>query len=51
MKYTKDKSMAEKTRYLKDYNFIEKPQIQQDLIDSKEDILGLKLFNWYEIQH
>lgn len=51
MNYTKDKSMAEKIRCLKGYNFIEKPQIQKNFVDSEEDILGLNFFNWDEIQH
>ena len=50
MKYAEDESMAKKTRHLKDYNFIEKPRIQQNFIDSEEDILGLKLFNWSKIE-
>ena len=51
MEYSEDKSITKKAKYLQDYNFIEKPQIQQDFIDSEEDILGLKLFKWDEIQH
>jgi hypothetical protein len=49
MKYAEDKSMIEKAHYLKDYNFIEKPQMQQNFIDSNEDILGIKLFEWDHI--
>ena len=49
MKYAEDESMAKKTRHLKDYNFIEKPRIQQNFIDSEEDVLGLKLFEWNHI--
>ena len=48
MEYTEDKSMAEKTQYLKDYDFIAKPQTKQNFIDSEEDILGLDLFTWDE---
>ena len=51
MEYSEDKSMAEKTQYFKDYNFIEKPQIQQGFIDSEQDILGLNSFKWDEIQN
>ena len=51
MEYAEDKSMIQKAHYLKDYNFIEKPQIQQDFIDSEQDILGLDSFKWDEIQH
>jgi hypothetical protein len=51
MEYTEDKSMTEKAHYLKDYNFIEKPQIEESFIDSEQDILGLDSFKWNEIQH
>jgi hypothetical protein len=51
MEYAEDKSMAEKTQHLQDYNFVSKPQIQQSFIDSNEDILGLDSFKWDEIQH
>tara|TARA_R110001599_G_scaffold329370_3_gene543306 strand:- start:198 stop:482 length:285 start_codon:yes stop_codon:yes gene_type:complete len=49
MKYSEDKSMAEKAYYLKDYNFIEKPQTKQNFIDSKQDILGLDSLKWNEV--
>lgn len=49
MKYAEDKSMAQKAQYLQDYNFIKKPQIQRNFIDSEEDVLGLDLFKWDEI--
>ena len=51
MEYTEDKSMVQKAHYLKDYNFIKKPQIDQSFIDSEQDILGLDSFKWDEIQH
>lgn len=51
MEYAEDKSMTERALYLKYYSFIEKPQTEQSFIDSEEDILGLKLFKWDEIQH
>lgn len=51
MEYTEDKSMAEKTQYFKDYDFIKKPKTQQKFIDSEQDTLGLDSFRWDEIQH
>ena len=50
MEYAEDNSMTQKAQHLQGYSFIEKPQIQQDFIDSEEDILGLKLFNWSKIE-
>ena len=49
MDYTTDESMALKSQRLKDYNFIDKPETKQNLIDSEEDVLGLNLFNWDKI--
>ena len=51
MEYSEDKSITKKAKYLQDYNFISKPQIEQSFIDSEEDILGLDSFRWDEIQH
>ena len=49
MEYSEDKSMTERAQYLQDYNFIEKPRIQQNFIDSEQDILGLDSFKWDHI--
>lgn len=51
MEYTKDESMSSKVKHLQDYDFIEKPKTEQNFIDSEQDVLGLDLFKWDEIQY
>lgn len=50
MRYSDDSSMSAKTRHLQNYDFIKKPDTQKDFLDSNENVLGVNLFKWNEIQ-